>query len=80
MPKFATYNDSNIHTGMYFCSDEEVTSDIVKFGTFESAEDHCAKILTPKICDNQDLADAIRGLALKAQERYSVSHRLCTVL
>ena len=70
MPKFSTYNDSVTRTeaAMYFCSDEEVSIDNVKIGTFRSAKKHCGKILTPRICDNKSLAETIRDLAIKAQE------------
>ena len=70
MPKFSTYNDSvtRLEAAMYFCSDEEVSIDNVKIGTFRSAEEHCGKILTPRICDNKSLAETIRDLAIKAQE------------
>ena len=68
MPKFATFSNSTKDTAMYFCSDEEVTNDNIKVGTFKSAEAHCEKILTPKICDDESLARKIRDLALQEQE------------
>ena len=70
MPKFHPYNSSNTQTGMYFCSDEEVSEQNVKIGTFQSAEEKCNRILTPKICDNQTVAYKIQNLTLKAQEGF----------
>ena len=69
MPKFATFSNSTKDTAIYFCSDEEVTDENIKVGTFKSAEAHCGKILTPKICDDQSLARKIRDLAEQEQER-----------
>ena len=55
---------------MYFCADEKVSEQSVKIGTFQSAEENCNRILTPKICDNQTVAYKIQKLALKAQEGF----------
>ena len=76
MPTFSTYNDSSTETqeAMYFCSDEEIIIENVKVGTFRSADKHCEKIFTPRICDNQSLAHAVRDLALKAQERAAMTN------
>ena len=68
MPKFSPQNGTNTQTGMYFCSDDQVSSNNVKFGSIQSAEENCKRILTPKICDNQSLAYALRDLAVEAQE------------
>ena len=70
MPKFQPDNSSNTQTGMYFCSDEEVSEQNVKIGTFQSAEENCHQVLTPKICDNQMVAHKIQNLTLKAQEGF----------
>ena len=74
-PKFSTYNDSDGRTqeSMYFCSDDEVTSENVKVGTFQSAEKNCEEILLPRICDDESMADKVRDLAIKAQERRYIS-------
>ena len=71
MPRFLTYNDSDIRTekSLYFCSDDEVTIENVKVGTLRSAEEYCEKILTPRVCDDRILAEKIRNVTLKAQER-----------
>ena len=71
MPKFSTYNDSDTRTqeSLYFCADDEITIGNVKVGTFRSAEELCEKILTPRVCDDRILAEKIRNVTLKAQER-----------
>ena len=54
MPKFSgfkVFNDSDIVTkeALFFCSDDEVTIENVKVGTFRSAGEYCEKILTPTL-------------------------------
>ena len=70
IPKFLTYNDSDIRTqkSLYFCSDDEITVGNIKVGTFRSAEEHCEKILTPRVCEDRTLAEKIHNVTLKAQK------------
>ena len=66
MPKFSSINGTSNQNGMYFSSDEKVIHENLKVDTLQSAEKDCEKILTPKICDNQTLAYAVRDLVLRA--------------
>ena len=54
--------------GFYFCANDSLSQPNLKFGTYNKAKQHCSKILTPKICNNQLLVNRLTEIAVKSDQ------------
>ena len=62
-PVFASFSRDYDQTSLFFCLGDKLTLENVKVGTYEAAVKQCGKVLTPRICDDQNTSDIILSLA-----------------
>ena len=54
----------------YFCDDDDVDGENIKYGTFRQATELCKTVMTPMICSNRTLSKTLRTSYWRKKTNY----------